>query len=94
MAFPPGLCWLNRYSLTSGTGQPVICRFLSPKEGVFYGAGQAYAICHKDYYFETDDDDFALIILDNFVDEDITPVELNDDAGIPADGNALETFGW
>ena len=83
----------NRYDLTSGlTG--VDRRTLSPEEEDCDTDSQAYAIRHPDLDIETDDNDFALIILKSPVDDDITPVELNDDAGIPADGNALETLGW
>jgi len=83
----------NRYDLSSGLTGGVVRRTLSQTPDDFDDGSQAYVIRHPRWNFETEDNDFALIILGDPVD-DITPVELNDNADIPADGDALETFGW
>jgi hypothetical protein len=63
-------------------------------------ADSAYAVRHKDYNGASNGNDFALIILPNTSEvvegvlAEISPVMLNSDINVPADGDDLETFGW
>ena len=82
----------NRHDLTSGLTGDVERRTWSTKEGVL-NDNDGFFIRHPNFDIETIDNDFALIIWAKPVDN-ITTVELNDSSNIPADGDALETFGW
>lgn len=60
----------------------------------------AYAIRHENFNGVLNGNDFALIILPNTSEvvegvlAEISPVKLNSDANVPADGDDFETFGW
>ena len=60
----------------------------------------AYAIRHENFNGVLNGNDFALIILPNTSEvvegvlAEISPVKLNSDINVPADGDDLETFGW
>ena len=78
----------NRYDLTTGL-VGVDRRLLSQTEG----RGTNYIQRHPDYVSVGQGEDFAIICLEQPVD-DITPVKLNSDRKIPVDGSTLEAFGW
>ena len=82
--------WIDfkRYDLTTGL-VGVDRRLLSQTEG----RGTNYIQRHPDYVSVGQGEDFAIICLEQPVD-DITPVKLNSDTKIPVDGSTLEVFGW
>ena len=84
------LAWVEfgRYNLTSGL-DGVDRRPLSRTEG----RDANYIQRHPDYVDVNQGNDFAIICLEQPVD-DITPVKLNSDRKIPVDGSTLEAFGW
>ena len=82
--------WIDfkRYDLTTGL-VGVDRRELSQTEG----EGTNYIQRHPDYVNVGQGEDFAIICLEQPV-EDVEPVQLNSDSNIPVDGSTLEAFGW